>query len=323
MRKKRLFSFTLLICLLLAGCAPKEDPPTSPLPIYESTNRSEAVSRHIETTTRYFIEQRDEVRNGELTEADVTRLWYLANTLYDADDTAFVKEVYEPVGAPFGSVSQFLDFEEATRYLFTNHGLEQLISAQIGGAPYLYKAEDGAVYHLGPWKTGYAYQQVMTGCRIISGGKDSAQVEVSYQVMAPLDWDGERPEAFATMFLQKEDDRWKVDGYNFPEGIYPDEFTITEEVRVQLITGEKELTLSNTVQKERIAEFLRGLTGGTLVQEAPPQDSIAIKAVDNGRVYHVSVGADGRVWDTLYAEEEWFLYQSNLGIYQELQAFLT
>ena len=89
------------------------------------------------------------------------------------------------------------------------------------GAPYLYKAEDGAVYHLGPYKTGYSYQQAMTGCRIISSGKDNAQVEVSYQVMAPLDWDGERPEAFATMFLQKEDGRWKVDSYNFPEGIYP------------------------------------------------------------------------------------------------------
>lgn len=351
MRKKHPLCFVLAICLLFGGCAPKEEQPAPSLPIYESTGRSEAVSRnselteedqpepslpiyestdrseavsqYVETTAQYFIEQRDEPRNGELTEADVTRLWYLTNTLYDADDMAFVKEVYEPVGAPFGSVSKFLDFEEATRYLFTSHGLEQLISAQVGGAPYLYKAEDGAVYHLGPYKTGYSYQQAMTGCRIISSGKDNAQVEVSYQVMAPLDWDGERPEAFATMFLQKEDGRWKVDSYNFPEGIYPEEFTVTEEVRIQLIAGEKEVTLSDTARKDRITECLRSLTEGVLVQEAPPQDSITVKAVDNDRVYHVSVGPDGRAWDTLYAEGEWFLYQTDPEIYQELQDSLA
>lgn len=62
---------------------------------------------------------------------------------------------------------------------------------------------------------------------------------------------------------------------------------------------------------------------GVLVQEAPPQDSITVKAVDNGRVYHVSVGPDGRAWDTLYAEGEWFLYQTDPEIYQELQDSLA
>ena len=48
-----------------------------------------------------------------------------------------------------------------------------------------------------------------------------------------------------------------------------------------------------------------------------------MKAVDNGRVYHVSVGPDGRAWDTLYAEGEWFLYQTDPEIYQELQDSLA
>ena len=104
MRKKHPLCFVLAICLLFGGCAPEEEQPAPSLPIYESTGRSEAVSRnselteedqpepslpiyestdrseavsqYVETTAQYFIEQRDEPRNGELTEADVTRLWY-------------------------------------------------------------------------------------------------------------------------------------------------------------------------------------------------------------------------------------------------------
>ena len=92
MRKKHLFSLVLAICLLFGGCAPKEEQPAPSLPIYESTGRSEAVSRnseltkeeqpapslpisestdrseavsqYVETTTQYFIEQRDDPRTN-------------------------------------------------------------------------------------------------------------------------------------------------------------------------------------------------------------------------------------------------------------------
>lgn len=47
----------------------------------------------METSAEYFIEQRDGVSDGELTGADVTRLWYLVNTIYDADDVAFADEM--------------------------------------------------------------------------------------------------------------------------------------------------------------------------------------------------------------------------------------
>ena len=50
MRKKHLFRLVLAICLLFGGCAPKEDQPAPSLPIYESTGRSEAVSRNSELT---------------------------------------------------------------------------------------------------------------------------------------------------------------------------------------------------------------------------------------------------------------------------------
>ena len=341
MGKNRLLCLGLVLCLLLTGCLREEEQSQSSqsetdsqssgtsqekpdLPIRNGAGLSEAVAQRAETTARYFIEQRDQVQDGPLTEADVTRLWYLVNTLYDADDIAFVDDMTEvPDDIPTGITSRFLDFKEATQYLFTSHGLEQLLAAQMAGTPYIYQAPNGDVYHRGPYKTGYSYQQVMTGYQIVSSDQDSAQVEVSWQIMGPLDWEKERPEAFTTLYLKREDSRWKVDGYNFPEATYPEEFTISEEIRVKLTDGEKSVSLSDTAEKEQIVARLGELTAGTLVQEAPPQDCIAVQAVDNGRVYHMSVASDGRVWDTLYAEEEWVLYQTDPSLYQELQELLA
>ena len=64
------------------------------------------------------------------------------------------------------------------------------------------------------------------------------------------------------------------------------------------------------------------LTQGVVTGEAPPQGCIAIEVVDNGRVYQMSVSPSGLVWDTLYAQEDWILYQAEPALYQELQALL-
>ena len=121
MWKNRLLCLGLVLCLLLAGCSAQRGEPESSqsselssqasepgsqssesgsqtsepveekpaLPIQDSTGWSEGMVQIIETAAEYFIEQRDGVSDGELTEADVTRLWYLVNTIYDADDVAF------------------------------------------------------------------------------------------------------------------------------------------------------------------------------------------------------------------------------------------
>lgn len=77
-------------------------------------------------------------------------------------------------------------------------------------------------------------------------------MEVSWRIAAPLDWEGERPEAFTTLVLKREDNRWKVDSYNFPEASYPEEFTITEEIRVKLTDGTQETTLSDAQKRNRL-----------------------------------------------------------------------
>lgn len=347
MWKKRLLSLGLVLCLLFAGCSAGREQPGQPepsqssrpesssqssdmpeeepeLPIRDTTGWSEGMTQIVEKVSRYYTEQRDKVCEGELTEEDVARVWYLVNTIYDADDMAFVDETAEPPeGVSAGILSRFLDFEEATRYLFTDHGMEQLLSAEMAGAPYIYKAENGEVYHRGPYKTGYAYQNTMTGYRVISSDGDSVRIEVSRKIMAPLDWEKERPETYTTLYLKREDGRWKVDSYNFPDASYPEEFTITEELRVTLTAGEKETALSDADAKEQVMARLRELTQGTTVREAPPEDCIAVQATGDDAFYCVSVAPDGRVWDTLYAEEEWVLYQADPAFYQELQALLA
>lgn len=349
MWKNRLLCLGLMLCLLLAGCSaqrgesessqssepgsqssesgsqtsePAEEKPA--LPIQDTTGWSEGMTQIVEKVSRYYTEQRDKVCEGELTEEDVARVWYLVNTIYDADDMAFVDETAEPPeGVSAGILSRFLNFEEATRYLFTDHGMEQLLSAEMAGEPYIYKAENGEVYHRGPYKTGYAYQNTMTGYRVISSDGDSVRIEVSRKIMAPLDWEKERPETYTTLYLKREDGRWKVDSYNFPDASYPEEFTITEELRVTLTAGEKETALSDADAKEQVMARLRELTQGTTVREAPPEDCIAVQATGDNAFYCVSVAPDGRVWDTLYADGEWVLYQADSSFYQELQSLLA
>lgn len=341
MCKKRLIALGLALCLLLAGCgAEQEQPePSSPessslspeepeeqpeLPVRDTAGWSEGMVQLVERVSRNYIEQRDKVCEGELTGEDVARVWYLVNTIYDADDIAFADETAEPPeGVPAGILSRFVDFDEATRYLFTDHGMEQLLSAEMAGAPYIYKAENGEVYHRGPYKTGYAYQNTMTGYRVISSDGDSVRIEVSRKIMAPLDWEKERPETYTTLYLKREDGRWKVDSYNFPDASYPEEFTITEELRVTLTAGEKETALSDADAKEQVMARLQELTLGSVVREAPPEDCIAIQAIGDGAFYCMSVAPDGRVWDTLYAEEDWILYQADPAFYQELQELLA
>ena len=162
----------------------------------------------------------------------------------------------------------------------------------------------------------------MAGYRVIHSDADSARVEVSWKIMSPIDWEQERPVSFSTLYLKQEDGRWKVDGYNFPDAAYPEEFTIAEEIRFRLTDGEREAALSDAAQKEQLVAQLRALTQGVITGEAPPQGCIAIEAVDNGRVYQMSVSPSGLVWDTLYAQEDWILYQAEPALYQELQALL-
>ena len=334
--KKRflhLFSLMLALCLLLAGCTAGQTPPAGSQP--ESSSQSSEMAQEkpplpiredmypAETVAQYFTAQRDEVPAGELTGEVVSRLWYLVNTLYDADDLVFVEDPTEPPeGFSAGMMVRFLDFEEATRYLFTDHGLDQLLAAELAGAPYIHRAENGEVYHRGAYKTGYSYQNAMAGYRVIHSDADSARVEVSWKIMSPIDWEQERPVAFSTLYLKQEDGRWKVDGYNFPDAAYPEEFTIAEEIRFRLTDGEREAALSDAAQKEQLVAQLRALTQGVVTGEAPPQGCIAIEAVDNGRVYQMSVSPSGLVWDTLYAQEDWILYQAEPALYQELQALL-
>ena len=193
MRNHRLFSLMLALCLLLAGCTAGQTPPAGSRP-ESSSQSSEMVQEKpplpiredmypAETVAQYFTAQRDEVPAGELTGEVVTRLWYLVNTLYDADDLVFVEDPTEPPeGFSAGMMVRFLDFEEATRYLFTDHGLDQLLAAELAGAPYIHQAENGEVYHRGAYKTGYSYQNAMAGYRVIHSDADSARVECSCTV---------------------------------------------------------------------------------------------------------------------------------------------
>ena len=95
MWKNRLLCLGLVLCLLLAGCSaqrgesessqssepgsqssesgsqtsePTEEKPA--LPIQGSTGWSEGMAQIVETAAEYFIEQRDGVSDGELTEAE-------------------------------------------------------------------------------------------------------------------------------------------------------------------------------------------------------------------------------------------------------------
>lgn len=166
--KKNLIA-ALLAALLLCSCAAGEQPELQPVPeessAVEQPEKTESAQTESvpeipvneknafpEEIADYLLAQYDpQTAEGETQEQLVERMWVLANNLYFADET-FYSDWVEESDMQGPSQNRFIDFDDLTAHLFTEAGKEELLSAQVGGGPYITE-RDGEYYHLGAWRT--------------------------------------------------------------------------------------------------------------------------------------------------------------------------
>lgn len=168
----------------------------------------------------YLKEQYDSTGDAdEETQAIVQRLWYLANAIYNVEDYNFSVDADKPDQAPdWPSAMKFVDFDTLTAHVFTQNGKQQLLSAEIGGAPYIY-ADNGVYYHLGAWKTNALYEEMFKDYKVTDSTDTSMVLEISYSWK---DTQGNPIEdRSVSMTIVKEDGQWLVDSYLFPDAQYP------------------------------------------------------------------------------------------------------
>lgn len=156
---------------------------------------------------------------NEETQAIVQRLWYLANAIYNVEDYNFSVDADKPEQAPdWPSAMKFVDFDALTAHVFTQNGKEQLLSAEIGGAPFIY-ADGGVYYHLGAWKTNALYEEMFKDYKVIDSTDTSMELEITYNLK---DTQGNPTEdRSVSMTIVKENNQWLVDSYLFPDAQYP------------------------------------------------------------------------------------------------------
>ena len=156
--KKNLIA-ALLAALLLCSCAAEGQPEQQPVP-EESSVVEQPIQREEETESAQTksapampvnAQYDPQTAEGETQEQLVERMWVLANNLYFADET-FYSDWVEESDMQGPSQNRFIDFDDLTAHLFTEAGKEELLSAQVGGGPYITE-RDGEYYHLGAWRT--------------------------------------------------------------------------------------------------------------------------------------------------------------------------
>ncbi len=210
----------------------------------------EGVSEHAQ---RYLEAQFNPTdQTDEQAREIVQRLWYLANAIYNVEDRNFSVDTEPPEGVPaWGETRRFVDLASLASHVFTENGAQQLLTAEIGGGPFLYYAS-GVYYHLGGWKTNYLYEDTFRDVTIERSTDTSIEATVSY---AWNDMDGNLIEVRTIpMRIVQENGRWLVDSYQFPEAQYPDTAGSREEAFIRSVLqsvryqdGAVELTLPETI----------------------------------------------------------------------------
>lgn len=231
---KKMAALLMILSILSAGCGQKapesssgDYPPASaareetPQAVQDGENLPVNPDGAEEEAVQYLKAQLPPAQDpDELTQDVVKRLWYLANAVYNVEDTNFSTDAQPPQDAPqWPGAMRFVDFDSLTSHIFTQHGKQQLLSAEIGGGPYIY-SEDGVYYHLGAWKTNSVYEEKYSDYTVIDSKDTHVQLDVSYEWQ---DAQGGLVEMrSAPMTLVKENGRWLVESYLFPEAQYPE-----------------------------------------------------------------------------------------------------
>lgn len=210
---------------------PVTEPPTEPEteaepetePNYEAT----AEEMREKYGTRYKDQDYSGIHISDAQEADISeemiRLWYACNDIYNVYDPWIFQQgaEYLPETGPY--YTELLNYDQVVDSVFTAAGRSQLEAAQIGGGDFLMMM-DGKVYRLSPWKTGYSYGDALRDMKALAVSENEIFLSVEYQEDCGFAGPNPNPTyAWVQMRLVKQDGRWLVDDYSYPEAKYPQE----------------------------------------------------------------------------------------------------
>ena len=148
-------------------------------------------------------------------------LWYCASEAYNVDDNTLFAVGEERIlledHPPFW---ELLNYDETVSAIFTSNALAQYEASDV---VLIQKTDDGRVWRLGPWKTGYSYGYALTDLEAISVEPSSMTVRATYETNAGYAGASEDPSYVPTyrtidFSVQKVDGIWYIDDYTFPEG---------------------------------------------------------------------------------------------------------
>ncbi|MEY8440119.1 hypothetical protein [Anaerotruncus colihominis] len=150
-------------------------------------------------------------------------LWFKANRIYDVDDFNFLESAGScdlGIGPEFYEIT---NYDTVVPTVFSVKGIEQLEQATIGNATVTFiQKKDGKTYRMGPWKTGYAYQDELENIRLKEAADNRVTLEVQYRQSPGYAGAKENPDyvpeyAFVDFTVVKENGQWLVEDYIFPE----------------------------------------------------------------------------------------------------------
>ena len=146
-------------------------------------------------------------------------LWYCASAAYDVDDMVLFPW-QDTTTFSDGSVYYDLpDYDRVIRSIFTPEAIEAYEASDVVR---IQKTDDGRVWRLGPWKTGYSYAMALSGLQAVSVEPDRMVIRAAYETMdggIDRDEDPTYVPSYRTVdfTVEKTDGIWYVAEYTYPE----------------------------------------------------------------------------------------------------------
>ncbi len=149
-------------------------------------------------------------------------LWYCASEAYNVDDAIFFT-----LGESARLSENYPEFYELTNYaekiqsVFTPNAIAQYEASDVTA---IQKTEDGRVWRLGPWRTGYSYGFALTGLEAVDTSLDRMTIRATYEtneggIMREEDPDYVPNYRTVDFTVVKADGVWYVDDYTYPESV--------------------------------------------------------------------------------------------------------
>lgn len=147
-------------------------------------------------------------------------LWYCASDAYDVDGmTVFQNGDWVSLLDNHPQFIELTDYAEVIPTIFTPRAIAQYEASDV---VVIQKTEDGKVYRLGPWRTGYSYAYALTGIQATEVTENRITAQVTYiknpGYAGAYEDPAYVPEYDTVPFtVVKQDGIWLVDDYLYPE----------------------------------------------------------------------------------------------------------